>query len=76
MHEKVDDHIITATRIYKTAFELYKSREFKKAEDKFREFLDFAGSDLPAEKHLETCIQYQKDPPPPDWSGVVIMQEK
>ncbi|MFA7003068.1 MAG: adenylate/guanylate cyclase domain-containing protein [Verrucomicrobiia bacterium] len=55
---------------------LYLCREWAKAGEVFRTVLQARPDDQPAQTLAERCVAYEKDPPPPDWNGVTIMQEK
>ncbi|MBI5685071.1 MAG: hypothetical protein HZC54_08310 [Verrucomicrobia bacterium] len=55
---------------------LYLRREWAKAEECFRTVLQVRPDDQPAQMLVERCVAYEKAPPPPDWNGVTIMQEK
>ena len=74
--ERVRDEAVKAVRVYIEGFEAMSQRKFKKAEKRFKSFLDLVLDDITATKHLRACKEYQKNPPPPDWDGVVKMTEK
>lgn len=54
----------------------YLRREWTKAEECFRAVLQTRPDDQPAQMLVARCVTYGKTPPPADWNGVTIMQEK
>ena len=56
--------------------ELYFARDFGGAAARFREVLAALPDDAPAALLLERSSAFMREPPPPDWTGAAVMQEK
>ena len=65
-----------AWAIHEIAMEHYYNRRFEQAAGLFREVRTQLPDDHPSQILGERCAAYRNDPPPPDWDGVEIMQEK
>lgn len=74
--ERLRDEAVKVVRIYNEGFDAMIGRKFKKAEKKFRTFSDLVYGDLAVQRHLKTCKEFQRNPPPMEWDGVVKMTEK
>jgi adenylate cyclase len=61
---------------YEAGFACYQSRDWEGALRRFGEALEIAPTDRPSRILLDRCRYYQASPPPEDWNGVWIMQEK
>jgi hypothetical protein len=73
----VAEKTLQAIAVYREALELYRSREFGKAAEKFDQANGFfGGADFPSQKLAERSREYQKNPPPENWTGAMTMQEK
>jgi len=62
-----------AEKYFCQGLELYRQQEFEKA---CRLFEQGAESDPPCQVYLSRCRHLLKHPPPPDWNGVWVSQEK
>ena len=51
----------------------YRSREWDKASQAFREVLHLKPGDRPAQVFLKRCSSLAQAPPPPDWQAVFIL---
>jgi adenylate cyclase len=54
----------------------YLARDWPRAAAHFQEVLSLQPDDPPARIFLERCRHYQEQPPPPDWQGVFVLEEK
>jgi adenylate cyclase len=61
---------------FSTGLELYRRREWAKAESRFRQALAGHPGDGPSRIYLERCRIYSDDPPPEEWDGVWAVQHK
>jgi adenylate cyclase len=52
----------------------YRSREFDKAVQAFREVLHLKPGDRPAQVFLKRCLSFAKAPPSPNWQGVFTVE--
>lgn len=62
--------------VFNRGFDTYLRREWAHALDIFNEALKMRPEDKPAMILKERCGRYMDDPPPADWTGVVVMREK
>jgi len=61
---------------YELAMELYKERQFKKANDSFHwAFKNSEGGDRASQIMMERCARYTEEPPPCDWDYVWTFTE-
>ena len=67
---------IAAARKYEAAFDLYLERKWAEAIAGFEAVLADRPDDKAATAFIDQCRQFQKEPPPDDWAGVMIMQTK
>jgi adenylate cyclase len=65
-----------AWEIHQTALNHYYGMEFEKAEKEFQEVHKSLRDDYISEMMEERCRLYAQEPPPKDWDGVEIMEEK
>lgn len=86
-NNKLNSELITASQIdialttaYTAAFKLYLSKQWQAACQAFTVIQTHLAkhqlSDRPTEIMLQRCQDYQTNPPPADWSGLHVMQEK
>ena len=63
--------------VYERAREMYRSREWAKAAGLFEEVKKMrGGDDRPSSMFLVLCLEYLKNPPAEDWTGVTVMGKK
>jgi len=61
---------------YETGFDRYQERDWAKAIDHFNEALAIVPGDRPSQIFIDRCRYYLDSPPPDNWNGVWIMEEK
>ena len=61
--------------LFHEALDSFKQREWKKAEEGFKEVFDIEG-DGPAALYIKRCEHYLKQPPEDSWDGVFNLTEK
>jgi len=54
----------------------YLNREWKEAAAKFQKVLRLKPGDGPAQLFLERCLGFLRNPPPPDWQGIFVLETK
>ena len=62
--------------LHNRGMELYYDRSFDEAAAMFEETLRVLPGDFNAEMLLRRCRDYRRNPPPPDWDGVEVMETK
>jgi adenylate cyclase len=65
--------VITA---YEAGIDAYQRRDWVTALRRFGDALELAPSDRPSRIFIDRCRYYRENPPPDDWNGVWIMDEK
>jgi class 3 adenylate cyclase/HAMP domain-containing protein len=65
-----------AWSIHRQGMRLFFNREFGKAEEAFREVGRLLPGDRVAELMADRAARYRTTPPPEDWTGVEVMQQK
>jgi hypothetical protein len=55
---------------------LYTMHKFEEARDAFRRAIEIDDKDGPSRIFYTRCKKLIENPPPPDWDGVWVMQEK
>jgi class 3 adenylate cyclase len=63
-------------KFFNKAFVLFESRNWKNAGMAFKQILQLFPKDGPSRLYLKRCIQFQNQPPAPDWDGVFKLTEK
>lgn len=66
----------TLVRLFTEAWNLYQNQEFYEAMKHFAEILRMFPEDKPSAHYHERCLEYISQPPPPNWDGVYIAEEK
>jgi adenylate cyclase len=66
---------VTAEK-FEAALVLYRSREWKNAQDAFNAVLDIAIEDKPSKIYADRCGYFMQNPPANDWDGVFNRAEK
>jgi adenylate cyclase len=62
--------------LYEAGFDRYQERDWTGAINMFTEALDLAPNDKPSRVFLDRCRYSARHPPPDEWNGVWIMEEK
>ena len=62
--------------LYEAGFERYQQRDWAGATGRFSEALELAPQDKPSRVFLDRCRYSARHPPPDEWNGVWIMEEK
>ncbi len=65
-----------AWKLHGEALELYYAREFEDASRRFEQVQEIIPEDRAAHRFLQHCRAHIKSPPPADWNGAVLMEEK
>lgn len=73
---KLNDKKQQVIQLFNEGFELYHTRAFTPAIEKFTQALTLDPEDAPSELYIERCQDYLKEPPPEDWDGVFTMTSK
>lgn len=66
----------TLVTLFTESWNLYQNQEFYDAMRKFAEILKMFPEDKPSALYHERCLEYISQPPPPNWDGVYIAEEK
>jgi len=61
---------------YNKGIEAYFARKFSEALSYFKKALEVDPDDGPSKLHYLRCKEYIKNPPPPDWDGVLSLKTK
>ena len=61
---------------YEAGLDCYERRDWVEAIGHFGRALELAPSDRPSRIFVDRCRYYSENPPPDDWNGVWIMEEK
>lgn len=61
---------------YEAGFECYMRRDWVNAMRRFGEAIEVAPTDRPSQIFIDRCRYYSDNPPPENWNGVWIMEEK
>ena len=61
---------------YNKGLRLFDMREWKPAEEYFSKAVELAPHDCLSRVYLDRSVEFAKEPPPPDWDGVVTLTEK
>ena len=62
--------------LHARAMELYYQRRFQEADGLFQRVRELLPGDYCSHEFLARCRKYSEAPPPDDWKGAVVMQEK
>jgi class 3 adenylate cyclase/HAMP domain-containing protein len=65
-----------AWALHNGAMELYYSRDFKGAVERFQQVQRILPQDFAAELMENRCLDYIQNPPPANWDGVEVMDHK
>jgi adenylate cyclase len=69
-------HLAETVRAYEAGFAAYRQRDWDSALSWFSDALELTPFDKPSHIFLERCRYYRDNPPPDEWDGVWIMEEK
>jgi len=61
---------------YEAGFDAYQQRDWTGALGRFGDALELAPNDRPSRIFIDRCRYYRENPPPEEWNGVWIMEEK
>ena len=61
---------------FRDALAKYRRRQFGPARTLFEEVLSINAEDRAAQIYVERCNRLEAEPPPPDWTGVWVMEGK
>ncbi len=61
---------------YQEGLRNYTHQKWDEAIQLFNICLEIYPDDAISKMYVERCLQYKQNPPPPDWDGVLRMQEK
>jgi len=61
---------------FQTGRKAYLARHWDEAAARFQEVLQLNPGDGPAELFLSRCREFQRQAPPPEWNGVVVLESK
>ena len=67
---------LNTLEIFYDGLENYRSKKWTQSISKFKECLKECPEDGAAEMFLERCKIFQKKPPPKDWAGQQVFEEK
>ncbi|MEI8368531.1 MAG: GAF domain-containing protein [Planctomycetia bacterium] len=74
--EETFPHLVECLGYFRDGLAAYRARAFGKARELFEKVLALNPADKGAKLYLERCRILTETPPPPDWSGVWVMEEK
>jgi adenylate cyclase len=69
-------HMARVVALYEQGFDRYQARDWAGAIGLFSEALELAPQDKPSRVFLDRCRYSARHPPPEEWNGVWIMEEK
>lgn len=72
----LDDATRTALSRHEAALALYAVRRFDEAERAFAALAAERPNDRVTQRYQERCAHFRAEPPPPDWDGVEVFDEK
>ncbi len=61
---------------YEAGFDCYQRRDWLTAIRRFGDALEFVPSDKPSQIFIDRCRYYSENPPPENWNGIWIMDDK
>ncbi len=74
--EETFPHLVECLGYFRDGLATYRARAFGTARELFEKVLALNPADKGAQLYLERCRILTETPPPPDWSGVWVMEEK
>lgn len=76
VNDTLPDEIKKFIDIYHTGLKFYRMREWDKAIENFMKALEIFPNDYTCKLYIQRCAYFKETPPPPNWSGVFVMQTK
>jgi adenylate cyclase len=76
VNDTLPDEIKKFIEIYHTGLKFYRMMEWDKAIENFTKALEISPNDYTCKLYIQRCAYFKETPPPPNWSGVFIMQTK
>ena len=74
--DRLDPQRVEQLENFETGFRKFRERDFAGAKLLFSRFLVAYPADYPAKLYLERTLEYEVNPPPPDWRAVEIFTRK
>ena len=74
-HESLP-HLVEILTLFRDALDKYRQRQWQPAINLFNEVLRLYPEDKASKMYLERCYKLEKSPPPDDWDGVWVMEDK
>jgi class 3 adenylate cyclase/CheY-like chemotaxis protein len=74
----VDTLLVTRDTLvnYNKGMHIFYMREWKLAQDYFKKSIEADNNDYLSKIYLERSIEYESNPPPEDWDGIITLSEK
>ena len=69
-------HIVECLPLFKDGVAAFRSRKWEQARNQFHKVLALNPNDKASKEYLSRIDKYEADPPPDDWTGVWVMDEK
>jgi len=76
VNDTLPDEMKKFLEIYHDGLELYRSMEWDKAIDRFTKALEIYPNDFTCKLYIQRCLYFKESSPPPNWTGVFVMQTK
>jgi adenylate cyclase len=74
--EELDLSRVGMAEVFEGGLQLFKTRKWKEAEEKFREALEHVPDDGPSRLYIERTRRYLEAPPPESWECVTVFENK
>jgi adenylate cyclase len=69
-------NLVEISALFRDALAKYRQQDWQAAIRLFKEALLLHPQDKASQLYLERCYHLEKEPPPPDWNGVWVMDKK
>lgn len=76
VNDTLPDWIKKFIEIYHEGLKNYRERNWDKAIELFTKAIEINPNDYTSKLYIQRCSYFKESPPPPDWSGVFVMQTK
>lgn len=63
-------------KLFNQAYNMFRTRQWTEAQELFSQITPLHSKDYSVNIYIERCKQFAKSPPPKDWDGTVVMQNK